>query len=97
MRVGVDVPERGQFLAVRRRLELAIAGQAGSEAGLARAHGVALAGDGEGRRARAADVAGEQREVVDGVHGLGALRAVVHAHRPADEAGLGAAVEHAPF
>ena len=46
------VPERGQLLAIRRALELAVAGQARREAGLARAHRVALAGDRERRRAR---------------------------------------------
>ena len=74
-------------------VELAIARQARGEAGLARAHGVALAGDGEGRGTGAADVAGEQREVIDGVDGDGALRGVIDAHRPADEGGLCAAVE----
>ena len=63
---------------------------------LAGAHGVALAGDGERRGAGAADVAGDQREIVDGGDGLRALRGVVDAHGPADEGGLGVAVEVAP-
>ena len=90
---SIDVPEGGEFRAVVGVFELAVAGQAGSEAGFARAHRVALAGDGEGRGAGAADVAGEQGQIADGVHGLGALGAVIHAHGPADEAGFGAAVE----
>ena len=41
----------------------------------------------------AADVAGEQRQIADSVHRGRAQRAVIHAHGPADEAGLGAAVQ----
>ncbi len=60
---------------------------------LASTHGVALAGDGEGRGAGAADVAGDKSEVVDGGDGDCALRGVVDAHRPTDEGGFCAAVE----
>ena len=89
----VDVPEGGEGFAVVGIVELAIAGKGRGEAGLARAHGVALAGDGERRGAGAADVAGDQREVVDRGDGRRALRRVVDAHGPADEGGFGASVE----
>ena len=76
-----------------RVIEFAIAWKAGSEAGLACAHRVALAGYGEGGCTGAADVAGDEREIVDGGDGDCALRGVVDAHGPADEGGFGMAVE----
>src|SRR5262245_4586023 len=88
-----NVPERRQFLAVSRVLELSIAGHARREARLTRSHRIALAGDGEGGGALTADVSGDQRQVIDGGDGLSALRAVIHAHRPGDEAALGIGVE----
>ena len=84
----------GELFAIVGVLELAIAGQRGGEAALARSHRVALSGDGERRSSGAADVAGEQREVVDRRNRDRALRGVVDAHRPADERGLRVAVEH---
>ena len=89
-----DVPDAGEVFAILRIVEFAIAGERRGEAGLARAHGVALAGDGEGRGAGASDVAGDEGEVVDGGDGDGALRGVVDAHGPADEGGFCSAVEH---
>lgn len=74
-------------------LELAVAGERGGEAAFACAHGVALPGDGERGGAGAADVAGDEREVVDDGDGGGALGGVVDAHGPADEGGFGGAVE----
>ena len=67
------------------QLELAITRQRGRKPGFARPHGVALARDGERRRARPADVARNERQIVDGVDGLGTFRAVVDAHRPGNE------------
>ena len=87
------VPERAQVRAIGRVLELAIAGHARRETGLARPHRVALAGDRERRGTRPPDVAGDQRQVVDRVDGLRSLRAVIHAHRPGDERPLGVGVE----
>ena len=84
---------RGQRLAIGLAFELAIAGQTGGEARFARAHRVALAGNGERRRPGPADLPGDERQVVDGVDRLGALRTVVDAHRPADDRGARPAVE----
>ena len=69
----------------------AVAGHRRGEAGLAGAHGVALAGDRERRGARPADVAGEQGERVEQGDRLGALHRVVDAHRPGEHAPLGPA------
>ncbi len=74
-------------------VEFAIAGEAGGEAGLAGAHGVALAGDGERRCSGAADIAGDESEIVDGGDGSSALSGVIDAHGPSDEGCFGAAVE----
>ena len=52
----IDFPETGKFLAIGRVVELAIAGHAGREAGFARAHRIALAGDRKWRRSGTADV-----------------------------------------
>ena len=79
------VPQGGEGLAILPALELAIAGQAGRESGFARAHRVALSRNRKRRGAGPADVARDEREVVDGVDRLGSLRAVIHAHRPTDE------------
>src|SRR4030095_13868980 len=75
-----DVPEPGQVASIAGVFELAIAGHARREAGLACAHRIALAGDRERGGASAPDVAGDEREVIDRVDGLGALRAVIDAH-----------------
>ena len=40
------------------------------------------------RRAGAADVTRQQREIIDCIDGLSALGAVIHSHRPANERGL---------
>ena len=88
-----DFPEIREFLAMIRVLELAVSGHGRGEAGLARAHGIALSCDGERPRADATNVAGDEREVVDRVDRLRSLRAVVDAHRPADEPRAGVAVE----
>ena len=85
-----DAPERGELGPRRRVVVGAVARHRGGEARLAGAHGVALAGDGERRRARQADIAGEQGDRVDERDSVGALHRVVHAHGPRDRAPLGA-------
>src|SRR5438046_1432487 len=84
-RCDVDIPELGEFFAMLCVFEFAVTGQGGSEAGFARAHRVALAGDGEGRGAGPSDVARDEREVVDCRDGDGSLGRVIDAHGPADE------------
>ena len=86
-------PDERVRTAIQLVLERAVPRQAGREARLARPHRVALAGDREGRSAGSADVSRDQRQVVDRVDRLGALRAVIDAHRPADERGSRAGVE----
>src|SRR4030095_10377997 len=63
-------PELCQLAPIVGVLELAVARQARRKPGLARPHGIALAGDRKRRRTRAPDVAGDQRERVDLIDGL---------------------------
>jgi hypothetical protein len=42
---------------------------------------------------RVGRIACQQREIVDGVHGLRSLGAVIHAHRPTNKACFGSAVK----
>ena len=87
------VPQGGQLLAVGSALELPVAGHRRGKSCFAGAHRVALSRDRERRRPGAADVAGDEREVVDRVDRFGSLGTVVDAHRPADERGAGVAVQ----
>ena len=91
--VDGDVPDACELFAILGVVEFAIAREGRGEAALACAHRVALAGDGEGCGAGAADVAGDEGEVVDRSDGDCALGGVVDAHGPADEGGFGATVE----
>ena len=66
--------------AVRRRFEIHVRGQlVGQPADFAPAHGVGLAGERERAHARAADAAGEQVAVDDGVDLVGAAGGLVDA------------------
>src|SRR5690606_38064283 len=62
--VRFDAPERDELAPVLLVLKVAVTRQARAGGPLARAHGVALAGDGQRSAARFADVAGDQVEVV---------------------------------
>ena len=63
--------------------QAALAGQAGPHvAHLAPAHGIGLAGQGEGTAAGAADLAGGQVQVAQGVGAPGAVGTLVQAHGP---------------
>ena len=73
---------RGDFVAVVGVGEIMAADEAGDVRKEARAHGVALAGDAVRAGAGAADVAGHEREVDDGLGGAGGFVALVDAHGP---------------
>ena len=89
----VYVPKRRPDRLDRRDFKFAIARQAGSKAGLARSHRIALPGNRKRCGARAAKISRNQRKVVDGGHCDRALGRVIDAHGPADEGGLGVAVQ----
>ena len=88
-----DTPQRCQFLPILYAVELAIPGKTRGKSRFAGSHRVALAGDGEGRSPNAADIARDQRQIVDRVYRLRALGAVINAHCPSNESRLGVAVE----
>src|SRR5436309_2903159 len=88
-----DTPERRQFLAVGCTLKFAIPREARREARLPCSHRIALPSNRKRRRSRPADVAGDQRKIIDDVYGFRALGSVVHTHRPANERGFGFAVD----
>jgi hypothetical protein len=90
----VNLPERGKRRPIYSVVELAISRHASGEARFARSHRIALPRDGERRGARTPHMAGEQREVADGIDGFRALGAVVDPHGPADETGFRAPVEY---
>ena len=85
------LPEVLHLRAMRRVVELDVRGQlVGEPADLAPAHGVRLAGERERPHAGAADAAGEQVAVDDGVDLVGAARRLVHALREQRDHALGA-------
>ena len=86
--VGGDAPQPRELFARGSVFVLAVPGHRRGEAAFARAHGVALAGDGKRRTAHAADLAGQHGEVVDRRDRDRTLRGMIDAHRPADKAGL---------
>ena len=92
-----NVPDAGEVLAVLLVVELAISGKRGGKAALPRSHGIALSGDGEGGGAGAANIAGDERKIVDGGDCDSALGGVVDAHGPADKRRIGMAVEQRSF
>lgn len=79
---GVEAEGRGDVGAVGAVGGVVAAEEGRGVAKEARTHGVALAGDGIGAGAGAADVAGQQREVDDGLCGARGLVALVDAHGP---------------
>jgi hypothetical protein len=64
---------------------------------LSRPHGVALASDRERCGAGAANVAGDEGEVVDSSDRHSALGRVIDAHGPSDEGGLCTTIEQSGF
>src|SRR5690606_20357486 len=85
---GGDAEDVGDLGAVRWVGEIASAEERGGVGVEARAHGVALAGDGVGPGAGAAEVAGNEREVDEGLRGAGGFVDLVDAHGPLEEDGF---------
>ena len=72
----------GNFLAMLGLGEIVAADQVGRVAEEARAHRIALAGDGIRSRAGPPNVPGHQRQIDDGLRRAGGLVPLIHPHRP---------------
>jgi hypothetical protein len=81
-KLGIHTPELADGFAILFFFQRTIAGQAGARRPFARAHGIALSGDRQAGAAGLADVAGDQIQIVDRRHTIGAMRALIDAHGP---------------
>src|SRR5690606_26865189 len=87
----VDAEQRRDLAAIARVREITPSEEVRGVAEEARAHRVALSGDGVRSGPRAPDISGHEREGDDRLRGAHALVALVHAHRPPEAHALAVA------